>query len=154
MHPVQLFGRFLAVLLGLLLGVGRPVEEGILGIRPELVPADLLDREGRPAKELRILVGLADDDLYGAALTGRDRSRIAVAALEELDEAASQGVLQVAERDAACRLDVQGVAGYDQLDRVATGDLAAGISIGMDVERRHRRLAGLLDEGVAYLTRA
>src|SRR5205807_4879476 len=116
MHAVELLGRFLAVLLNLF-RVRIAVEQRFLGIRPEFVAA-LFDREGGPAEELRILVGLADDDLDGASLTGSDRTRIPVAALEELDQAAAEGVLQVAEGDPTSRLDVHRAAGRDQLDRV------------------------------------
>src|SRR5438874_11114868 len=102
MHAVELFCRFLAVLLGFL-GVGVPGEQRLLGVRPELVAAPL-DREGRPPEEFGILVRLADDDLDGAALAGRDRTRILVAALEELDQPAPQRVIQVTEMDTAGRL--------------------------------------------------
>src|SRR5207248_2174207 len=82
-----------AILLGFL-GVGVPGEQRLFGVGPELVTASL-DREGRPPEELRVLVGLADDDLDGAALTGRDRTGIAVAAFQELDQPAPQRVIEM-----------------------------------------------------------
>src|SRR5438067_8302976 len=139
MHAVELFRRFLAVLLGFL-GVGVPGEQRLFGVGPELVTASL-DREGRPPEELRVLVGLADDDLDGAALTGRDRTGIAVAAFQELDQSAPQRVIEMTQVDPTRRLDVHRVARHDQFDRIPTGDLAAGVSLAVDVERGQRRLA-------------
>ena len=57
-------------------------------------------------------------------------------------------MIEVTQVDAARRLDVHGVARHDQLDRIATGNLAAGVTLAVDVEGRQRSLAGLLDEGV------
>ena len=146
MHPVELFGRLLAVLLGLL-GFGATVDQGLLGVGAELVAA-LFDRERRAAEELRILVGLANDDLDRAPLTGRHRARIPVATLEEFDQAPPQRVFQVPQGDATGGLDIHGVPGHDQLDRVPAGDLTAGIALAVDVQGGQRRLASFLDEGV------
>src|SRR5207248_6419727 len=90
----------------------------------------------------------ANDDLDRAAIAVGDGSRIAVAALEELDQPAAERMLQVAQGNAAHSLDVHGVATDDQLDGVAAGDFAAGIAFRVNVEGGQRRLPGLFDEGV------
>src|SRR5438270_11534854 len=103
MHPVELFGRLLAVLLGLL-GFGATVDQGLLGVGAELVAA-LFDRERRPAEELRILIGLANDDLDRAPLTGRHRARIPVATLEAFDQSPPHRLSPVPQGEARTRLD-------------------------------------------------
>ena len=57
-------------------------------------------------------------------------------------------MIEVTEVDAARRFDVHRVARHDQLDRIPASDLAAGVSLAVDVERGQRGLASLLDEGV------
>src|SRR5207302_6531069 len=97
--------RLLAVLLGLL-GIDCAGEQRFLRVGPELVSARLLDREGGPPEELRVLIGLSDDDPDGATFAGGDSARIAVAALQELDQAPSEGMLQVAQMNATRGLHV------------------------------------------------
>src|SRR6266851_4815541 len=99
LRPFLRDGRIIAIFLGFL-DVGVPGEQRLLGVGPELV-APTLDGKGRPPEELRVLVGLPDDDLDGAPVTGGDRSRIAVPAFQELDQSPPQRMLPVTEDDAA-----------------------------------------------------
>src|SRR5215831_17756625 len=77
-------------------GAGVRDDQPLPCVRPvlDLAPAD--DREARLALELGVLVRLTDDHFDSAALAGGDAGLVAVATLDELDQAARELGFQAA----------------------------------------------------------
>src|SRR5215472_5630484 len=128
-------------------GAGIGDDQALAGVGPVvgLAPAD--DREARLALELRVLVGLADDDFDGVALARRDAGLVAVAALNELDQASRQLGLQAADPYAAHGVDLDAVPVDAQLGDIPGGELRADVVSGRP-ECGGCGLAHLLDEEV------
>src|ERR1700674_4603681 len=90
---------FLFLVLGEHLDISR--EEAFLGVRPELDLSLAPDREAGLARELRVLVRLADDELDRVVVARGDARLVAVASSHELDEPPRELRLERAQADAA-----------------------------------------------------
>src|SRR5205807_9888734 len=98
------FGQrlFFFLVAGEDLGVTR--QQALLRVRPELDFALATHREARLAREVRVLVGLADDQLHSVAVARGDAGLVAVASTHELGEPARQLRFEQTEPNAARRL--------------------------------------------------